>query len=987
MYRTRDRPEGLIRYFKIKKRNEESIDMNITKRKSKIFTMLIAIIMMVGIFIPSVSDRAYAADGRITVKVGKQIDYSSHFTHYFYAGEKDHPVYCAQPQLPTLPSGTYDYNFISPTSMLAKCLYYGFGGPGYDKYIDDTLRGSWDGEDDAYCLTHIIISIAYDETTSASVDPFYGLTGTWKSKAQSLYNYIKSLPAPPVNYRAYIIKSTGCQDILGSFNDTGNIKIVKSSKDTAMTDSNTCYSLAGAKYGVYYGSSLIGTITTDASGIGTLNNVLVANYTLKEITASKGYALDIRSYNCNVKNETTTTVGVKEQPKDDPIGILLKKGDGETDKPAPQGGGVLQGAVYEVKYYKHTSSGKSLAATWRFITDKNGIAHFSEADLDKSFDNSDFYISAAGDPCMPLGTVTVQEVKAPEGYLLNDRIYTTVITEDAGTVESVYTYNTPEIGSDAEVAEQPKRGDIKLVKVKDGTMQRLSNIQFKITSKTTGESHIVCTDENGIIDTSSSWNSHESDTNGGTSLSGVWFGEISAIDDNKGALLYDYYTLDEIRGENNKNMRLLEDVEFRIYRDSTVLNLGTVTDDVIKIKTEALDKETKNHISYADNKVTIIDTVSYKNLTEGKIYKMKGMLIDKETGKPLIVDEKKITSEKEFLCKDENGSIELEFTFDATSYSGIEVVVFEKCFDVEAEAEITGHEDIEDKAQSISIPKIKTKAIGKASKLNIVSNAGKQRVIDTVSYEKLLPGEQYLLKTWLVDSKGFPILDAPSVAKEFTVNEENGEVDTEISFDSGKFSSQNVVIFEELYIINKDTGKKEIVATHKDIKDSNQTIKVPKIGTTAKVSGSKENTIKPKGEHQIVDTIKYENLISEKEYKAKTYLVDADGKKIKGTDVETIFTADKENGSVDVKIVFDAEKIKTQKIVVFEEIYLMDDEEEILIGEHKDINDDNQTVKILVDTPKTGDKNLVWLFAILAVIAGSGIFAALKKNERRRKKE
>lgn len=839
--------------------------MNITKRKSKTLAMLIAIIMVAGIFIPYASDKAYAADGRITVKVGKEIDYSSHFTHYFYAGEKDHPVYCAQPQLPTLPSGTYDYNFISPTSMLAKCLYYGYGGPGFDEYIDDTLKGSWDGEDDAYCLTHIIISIAYDETTSASVDPFYGLTGTWKSKAQSLYNYVKTLPAPPVNYRAYIIKSAGCQDILGSFNDTGNIKLVKSSKDTAMTGNNSCYSLAGAKYGVYYKGSQIGTITTDVSGAGSLNNVLVADYTIKEISASKGYALDLSSYKCNVKDETTTTVGVKEQPKDDPIGILLRKGDGETDKATPQGGATLKGAVYEVKYYKHAATGKSLAAAWRFITDKNGIAHLAETDLDKSFDNSDLYISAAGDPCIPLGTVTVQEVKAPEGYLLNDRIYTTEITEGSGTTESVYTYNTPEIGSDEEVAEQPKRGDVQFVKVKDGTMQRLSNVQFKITSKTTGESHIVCTDENGMVDTSSSFNSHKNDTNGGTFESGLWFGEPSAVDDTKGALLYDWYVLDEIRGEPNEGLRLAKDIEFRVYRDSTVIELGTITNDVVKIKTTALDSDTKNHISYADNKVTIIDTVAYKNLTEGKTYRMKGTLIDKETGKPLSVDGKVITSEKKFLCRDENGSIELEFTFDGTSLGGTETVVFEKCFDVEAEDEIASHEDIEDKDQSISIPKIRTKAMGKDTRLNTVSNAGKQTVIDTVSFEKLLPGEKYVLKTWIVNSKGFPIPNALAVTKEFTANKENGEIDAEMSFEVGRLAGQKVIVFEELYIVNKDSGKKDIVASHKDI------------------------------------------------------------------------------------------------------------------------NDDDQSIEIMAGTPKTGDSNLMWLFAILAVIAGGGALAALKVSGKRKK--
>lgn len=959
--------------------------MKIIKKDKRITAILMIFIMMIGIFIPSV-DEVHAADGKITIKVGEQIDYSSHYTNYFYVGDKDSPAYCAQPQLPAPSPGTYDYNLISPTSMLAKCLYYGYGGQGFEEYTDKQLSGSWDGKDDAYALTHIIVSIAYDKTTSEDSDPFKGLSGSWKTKAQALYSYINTLPDPPVNYRAYLIKSGGCQDILGSFNDTGAIKIKKSSADTTMTDGNTCYSLAGAKYGVYYGSRLVDTITTNAQGEGTLENVLVANYTIKELSASKGYALDLQSYNCSVKSDVTTTISVKEQPKDDPIGILLRKGDAETEKALPQGAATLQGAVYEVKYYKHTANGKSLAATWRFVTDENGIAHFAEADLDKSFDNSPFYISAAGDPCIPLGTVTVQEVKAPEGYLLNDKVYTTEITEGAGTVESVYTYNEPEIGSDAEVAEQPKRGDIKFVKVKDGTMERLSNVQFKITSKTTGESHIVCTDENGIVDTSSSWNPHGQDTNGGTSESGVWFGDIGSVDEDKGALLYDYYILDEIRGENNQNLRLLKDVEFRIYRDSTVLDLGTITDDVVKIKTEALDKETKNHISFADDKVTIVDTVSYKNLTEGKEYEMRGTIMDKETGEPLKVDGKEVTSEKKFTCKDENGVVELEFTFDASKLLGRDIVVFEKCFDIEAEEIIASHEDIDDEDQSISIPKIKTKAFGKDTGLNIVLNSGKQIIEDEIEYENLLAGERYRVKTWLVDSKGYPLSGVIPVEKEFTAEASDGSIKTEIDFEPLKFAGTDIIVFEEIYIIDKSTGKAEIVGAHTDVNDKAQTVSIPKIGTKATVKGTEDNLLKPEGMQSIIDRIEYFNLIAGEEYKAKTWLVDENGKKIEGTDVETAFTAEDKNGSVNVEITFDVGKVTGDKVVVFEEVYLINSESEILIGEHKDINDNNQTVNILTPSPKTGDNMPIFIIVAVAFIAASGAFAVLRRKENEKTK-
>ncbi|MDY5606897.1 MAG: prealbumin-like fold domain-containing protein, partial [Lentihominibacter sp.] len=378
-------------------------DMIIRREKTRRAVAIITLIaVMLSAFATAGAGKAYAADGTITLKVGRVIDYSSHFTHYFYAGDKDSPVYCSQPQLPAPSAGTYAYDFISPDSMLAKCLYYGFGGPGFDDYTDKQLRGEWDGDDDAYALTHIVISIAYDKTTSADSDPFRGLTESWKKKAQSLYNYIKTLPDPPANYRAYRIRNSGKQDILGSFNDVGTIKLQKTSSNPEMSAENSCYSLSGAKYGVYYGGKLCYTMTTDANGSCTLDNVLVADYTVKEISASKGFAVDVSSYNCKVKNEQTTDVAVTEVPKNNPVSLMLQKGDKETGKAEPQGGAKLEGAVYEIKYYKHKDGSTSLDRTWRVVTDEEGKANLSEEYLDNSFENSQFYLDSKGSICLPL---------------------------------------------------------------------------------------------------------------------------------------------------------------------------------------------------------------------------------------------------------------------------------------------------------------------------------------------------------------------------------------------------------------------------------------------------------------------------------------------------------------------------------------------------------------------------------------------------------
>lgn len=681
----------------------KKLSLNFNDIPRRVVSLLVLMSMMLSLFATAGTAEVFASDGSISLKVGKQIDYAKYLTHYYYAGDKDNPVYCVQPQLAAVSAGTYSYDFIKPDSMLAKCLYYGYGGPGFSAYTEKKLSGQWDGADDAYALTHIVSSIAYDKNTASSVDPYVGLTASWKNKAKSLYEYIKTLPDPPASYKAYRIQNKGKQDILGSFNDVGTIKLKKVSTNDAMSGDNSCYSLAGAKYGVYFGNELCYTMTTDASGSCTLNNVIVADYVIKEMEPSKGFAIDTEAHKCSVKNEKTTSVDVKEVPKNNPVSLILQKGDKETGKAEPQGAAKLAGAVYEIKYFKHKDGDKKLDRTWRVVTDKEGKAELKEEYLDKSFNNSEFYLNSKGKITLPLGTVTIQEIKAPEGYLLNDKIYTSVIKDDGKKVETVNTLNVPKIGSNPEMAEQVKRGDIQLVKVKDGVMTRLPNIQFRITSKTTGESHVVCTDENGMIDTRSSFNSHKHDTNGGDADCGLWFGLEDAIDDEKGALLYDYYALDEIKGDGNAGLKLADSIDFRIYRDNAVVNLGTVTNDVIKIGTTAVDSETKDHTSVADKSITIIDTVKYQNFTKGKKYRMVGTLMDKISGKPLVVNGKPVISEREFIANDENGTVDVRFTFDGTSFGGKSVVVFEKAYEVETGTEICSHEDIDDNGQTVTI--------------------------------------------------------------------------------------------------------------------------------------------------------------------------------------------------------------------------------------------------------------------------------------------
>lgn len=250
--------------------------------------------------------------------------------------------------------------------------------------------------------------------------------------------------------------------------------------------------------------------------------------------------------------------------------------------------------------------------------------------------------------------------------------------------------------------------DLDFVKVKDSSMARLAGVPFKITSKTTGESHIIVTDANGYANTSSSWNLHTNNTNRGQSdEDGIWFemdregNKTTKVDNALGALPYDLYVLDEMPCDANKGCRLLEGIEIAVTRDSVTVKLGTLTDYAIEIETTAKDSETGGHFAKADEKVTIVDTVKYTGLYKNKEYVMKGTLMDKETGKSLLDKEgKEITAEQKFTAKSDNGTVEMSFTFDASLMQGKTTVVFESVF--YNDLEVAVHSDIEDEGQTVT---------------------------------------------------------------------------------------------------------------------------------------------------------------------------------------------------------------------------------------------------------------------------------------------
>ena len=398
-----------------------------------------------------------------------------------------------------------------------------------------------------------------------------------------------------------------------------------------------------------------------------------------------------------------------------------------------------------------------------------------------------------------------------------------------------------------------------------------------------------------------------------------------------------------------------------------------------EIHTTATDAATKTHTAAPDVKTTITDKVDYKNLVAGNSYEIKGVLMDKTTGKALLdKDKKEITATKKFTAEKPDGTVELVFTFDSSLLTGKSVVVFEDLYN--ENIKVAFHTDIKDEGQTVNFPEIHTTATDKATGTHTGVVNEKTTITDKVDYSNLTVGEKYKVSGVLMNKEtGEKLLDkngnAITSEKEFTAESKDGSIGIEFTFDSSLLAGKTTVVFEDLF------NEKIKVASHADIKDEGQSVHFPEIHTTATIDSAK--SITEKGSVILKDVVDYKNLIAGKTYEVKGILMnqetgekflDKDGNEITGY---AEFTAEKADGSVDVTFTFDSSLLAGNTIVVFENLY----ENGIKVIGHADINDVNQTVEIV----KTGDTGNVYRYALLALISLAVMSLVMAKKSRNQK--
>ena len=695
----------------------------------------------------------------------------------------------------------------------------------------------------------------------------------------------------------------------------------------------------------YQPGEVVKTLVTDSEGKASTADDLLpyGEYILRESATNESMLLTAPDQTVNV---TDDGVMYEFTMADEVVrgGVLIEKRDLESGLLTPLGGASLDGTLFEI-------TNKSINAVY-----VNG-ALYQPGEVCATIEVVDG-VAQTDARALPYGTYQMVESKPGEGYLHTDQtVRSFQIRKDGEVIEF----------RDGDAAyNQVVRGDLQFIKVGEGgesNMHRFANVAFKLISETTGEEHIVVTDENGEVRTTTEWNPHSQNTNGNDGVedesawndhAGTWFGLTTEgwmvdVQDSLCALPYDTYTLEELPCEGNQGYELVKVPNITISRNNTTIYLGTIDDQFEGIPeigtTATVDGE---HTAEPAGEVTLIDTISYKNLKVGETYKISGVLMDKETGEPLLVNEQQVTAELEFTPTNSEGTVELNYTFDGSALAGKSVVVFEDLY--QEENVVASHADINDEGQTVNFGK---PSIGTTATIDGEKTAQPSEQItitDTVEYSGLTVGQEYRLVGILMDKEtGEPLLigegeEQTQVTSEatFIPAEPNGTIDVLFTFDAIGLEGKSVVVFETLY-----TDEKE-VASHTDIEDEGQTItftEQPRIGTTATVDG--QHTAEPTGEITIVDVVEYTGLTPGETYTVSGVLMDKSINQpllVDGAEVtaEAEFTPESASGTVELTYTLDASTLAGATIVVFETIY----SDGVEIAAHADINDENQTVEI-----------------------------------------
>ena len=758
-------------------------------------------------------------------------------------------VFCSEhDRTPTMGSMT---GYVMNDSTIRKILYYGYKGPAqWSGFSSSSYNGSYKVWGSNTNRTEIAGTVITSQALSNRFNSLGGRgTATNPAGLSAFMAYVNSQPDPGAQYTAYKATASGQDMMWGVYNPKGKLQLVKEVKSnkTLTEQCKNMYSLAGAEYYVSKnrdGSGYVGMFTTKEDGSTDPIELDAGRYYVKEVKAPKGYALDTEIYSVNVSSGNTSWVTSKDEPLFDPISILLEKTSDGTGYLNPNAD--MSGAEFTIKYYDSLDedlSGLTPKRIWKLKTIKHprdGRFWAQMREVNKVDGSDEFYKDDNGIIVIPRGSIVVQETKAPRGYRVDSKTYTYRIDKDTNDLTMKLNFgNTPEqpnkplvpkIGTtalDAATTDNVGSHGKKVKLVDKVSYKQLSEgetytVKGKLMDKATGQPLLVNGREVTAEKTFTVTNANSTITGDGASGSVDLEYEVdSTVLVGKTTVVFEHLYYD---GKEIATHADIDDEGQSVHFP--------------KVGTTAKSRETNGNLGMPRANETIVDKVFYKNLTIGKVYTVKGKLMDKATKQP-IKDEhgNEITASKTFTATSKSGSVDLEYTYNSLHRQGKTTVVFEDMY--HNDKLVATHSDINDEGQSIDYPNIHTKAdvkqIGKLKDGNIT-------IVDKVFYKNLTIGKVYTVKGKLMDkATGQPLLvngREVTAEKTFTATRNTGSIEVEFTLPAKVLQGKTTVVFEDMY----NDGVK--IATHSDITDINQTIAIGRLDVNFPYGGHGLGSVK-----------------------------------------------------------------------------------------------------------------------------------------------
>ncbi|MBQ8923166.1 MAG: VaFE repeat-containing surface-anchored protein [Lachnospiraceae bacterium] len=786
----------------------------------------------------------------------------------------------------------------------------------------------------------------------------------------------------------------------------GKLAIIKTSANAANTAGNNNYSLQGAVYGVYNSQSdassntnPITTITTDKNGKGESIELSYGTYYVKEVTASRGYSLDKKIYTATISSTVrTASVSSVETPDYDTAVVLAVKKDQENNLP-------LNNCVFEVKYYaaesENTISSTTLKRKWYIKTDSDGLAKLNSAYKMSYKGNSsdEFYYDGSGNPVLPLGFITIQEVEAPEGYVLNNTVYKYRVTSDTDD-------NT--VINERIITNTPIRQSFQIMKLADdgkSELKPLANAGFMAWRldelERDSDGKYIFNEDMAVNLAQNGSKEMFSDENGYALSAELIYGTYIVKETTvpKSYMPVDnfYVTISEdsripqtIRYETDKIQKFyLKLTKIDATTNNVILNNSSTykiwsydEDKYLSFRTYTGSKyENVSEFSTgADGILILPEFLVYGNYRLDEISAPKGYIVDTPEGIDFVIDEN--TVYEAYEESDDTsviGVVHIEVR-DTTVYAELEINKTGEIreFDEDSEEFISYEKPLENIEFSIYAAE------------------------DIYAYDgtaKILYKEGDIVGTITTDVEGNARLDNIPIGK-YIVREEYApedfirmdDKDIEFTLDNVVYEDDRTYVYEKLEITN---------AAY-----------YPKLETMAVDTATNGHTGVIGENVTIVDKVDLEDLLIGRTYIVKGILYD------KSTGEELLLSGDTVTGyseiipehseeSVDVIFNFDASELAGKSVVCFEYLYLIDEEgNEILAAEHTDINYEGQTISFepplseppenepptpeppATPTPpatKTGDSSIVTFMILLFFLSISALMSVIiiKKNKKK----